>query len=46
MIAPKMFQLDEVDGHSSAVSEDVPADQQEQVSEAAHTCPERAITIF
>jgi ferredoxin len=46
MIAPKMFQLDEVDGHSSPVSEDVPVDQQEQVSEAAHTCPERAITIF
>ena len=46
MIAPKMFQLDEVDGHSSPVSEDVPDDQQEQVSEAAHTCPERAITIF
>ena len=46
MIAPKMFQLDEVDGHSSPVSEDVPDDQQEQVREAAHTCPERAITIF
>ena len=46
MIAPKMFQLDEVDGHSSPVSEDVPGDQQEQVREAAHTCPERAITIF
>jgi ferredoxin len=46
MIAPKMFQLDEVDGHSSPMSEDVPDDQQEQVSEAAHTCPERAITIF
>jgi ferredoxin len=46
MIAPKIFQLDEIDGHSSVVSEDVPADQEEQVSEAAHTCPERAITIF
>ena len=46
MIAPEVFQLDEVDGHSSPVSEDVPDDQQEQVREAAHTCPERAITIF
>ena len=45
MIAPKMFRLDEVDGHSTAVSEDVPADQEERVREAAHTCPERAITI-
>jgi ferredoxin len=46
MIAPKMFQLDEVDGHSSTVSEEVPADQEEQVAEASHTCPERAISIF
>jgi ferredoxin len=45
MIAPKMFQLDEIDGHSSAVSEDVPTDQEEQVSEAAHSCPEQAILI-
>ena len=33
------------DGHSTAVSEDVPVDQEEQVREAAHTCPERAISI-
>ncbi|MEU6372528.1 ferredoxin [Streptomyces sp. NPDC046909] len=46
MTAPKAFQLDEVDGHSSAVSEDVPADQEEDVREAAHSCPERAIQIF
>jgi ferredoxin len=46
MIAPKVFQLDEVDGHSSAVTEEVPADQEEQAREAAHTCPERAISIF
>jgi ferredoxin len=45
MIAPQMFQLDEIDGHSSVASEDVPADQEEQVREAAHTCPERAITV-
>ncbi|MFD3926936.1 ferredoxin [Streptomyces sp. NPDC058614] len=46
MIAPKAFQLDELDGHSSAVSEEVPADQEEAVSEAVHSCPERAISIF
>jgi ferredoxin len=45
MIAPRAFQLDEIDGHSSEVSEAVPADQEEEVSEAAHTCPERAIVI-
>jgi ferredoxin len=46
MIAPKVFQLDDIDGHSSAVGEDVPADQEEQVREAAHSCPEQAIFIF
>jgi ferredoxin len=45
MIAPKVFQLDDIDGHSSAISEDVPADQEDQVREAAHTCPEQAIFI-
>lgn len=46
MIAPKVFQLDDVDGHSSVAMQDVPADLEEQVTEAAHTCPERAITTF
>ena len=46
MTAPKIFQLDEIDGHSSVDSEDVPIDQEENVSEAAHSCPEQAISIF
>jgi ferredoxin len=45
MIAPKAFELDDVDGHSSPVSEDVPADQEEQVREAVQSCPERAISL-
>jgi ferredoxin len=45
MIAPKVFQLNEVDGHSSVITEEVPTDQEEQVSEAAHSCPEQAIAI-
>ncbi|MFF0497355.1 ferredoxin [Nocardia aobensis] len=45
MVAPKSFVLSEIDGHSAAVSEDVPPDQEEQVREAAQSCPERAITI-
>lgn len=45
MIAPKMFELSEIDGHSSPVSEDVPADQEENVREAMRSCPERAIAI-
>jgi ferredoxin len=45
MIAPDSFELDDVDGHASPVSEVVPDDQEEQVAEAAHSCPEQAIVI-
>jgi ferredoxin len=46
MHAPKTFELDEVDGHSSVIDEDVPADQEDEVMEAVRSCPERAIFIF
>lgn len=45
MIAPDSFQLDDVDGHASPTSEIVPADQEDAVREAAHSCPEQAIVI-
>ena len=45
MIAPDMFQLSDIDGSSSPVTEEVPADQIEVVREAAHSCPEQAILI-
>jgi ferredoxin len=45
MIAPDSFELDDVDGHASPVNEVVPADQEDQVAEAAHSCPEQAIVI-
>ena len=45
MIAPDSFVLDDVDGHSTAVNEIVPEDQQDAVREAAHSCPEQAINI-
>ncbi|SON60810.1 Ferredoxin-2 [Mycobacterium simulans] len=45
MIAPDSFQLSDIDGSSSAISEVVPADQQDQVREAAHSCPEQAILV-
>jgi ferredoxin len=45
MIAPDSFQLNDIDGSSSAVNEIVPADQEDQVREAAHSCPEQAIMI-
>jgi ferredoxin len=45
MIAPDSFVLDDIEGHSSAVSEDVPPEQEDAVREAAQSCPEQAITI-
>ncbi len=45
MIAPDMFELSEIDGSSSAVTELVPADQENAVREAAQSCPEQAIII-
>ena len=45
MIAPDCFQLSDIDGSSSAVSEEVPPDQQDRVREAAQSCPEQAILV-
>jgi ferredoxin len=45
MIAPDSFELDDIEGHASAVSEDVPAEHQDAVREAAHSCPEQAILL-
>ena len=46
MKAPEVFELDDVDGHSSVASEDVPAGQEAQVTQAVRSCPERAIATF
>lgn len=45
MIAPDSFELSDIDGTSSPVGEVVPADQEEAVREAVHSCPEQAISI-
>ncbi|HTU73301.1 MAG TPA: ferredoxin [Trebonia sp.] len=46
MIAPEVFQLDDVDGHSTAIIDgEIPADLTEKVREAARSCPEQAISI-
>jgi ferredoxin len=46
MIAPDVFSLDEIDGHSTAIFEgDVPADLEAKAAEAARSCPEQAIVI-
>ncbi|MEU6198607.1 ferredoxin [Streptomyces sp. NPDC047061] len=45
MSAPEIFELNEFDGHSSAVTEEVPAGQEDAVAEAVRSCPERAITV-
>ena len=45
MIAPDSFQLDDIEGHASAISEHVPPDQEDAVREAAQSCPEQAILL-
>ncbi|MER5430004.1 ferredoxin [Streptomyces sp. NPDC002588] len=46
MRAPEIFELSEIDGHSSPVVEEVPEDQEGRVVEAVRSCPERAIGVF
>ena len=45
MIAPESFELDDVDGHAHPVHDEVPEEHQAAVREAAHSCPEQAITV-
>jgi ferredoxin len=45
MTAPDAFELDDVDGHASVVFDVIPTDQEALVREAAHCCPEQAITV-
>jgi ferredoxin len=45
MIAPESFQLSDIDGTSSPVTEEVAPGQEDVVREAAHSCPEQAISI-
>ncbi len=45
MGAPEAFELSEFDGHSTARFDQVPADLEQAVRDAAATCPEQAIVI-
>jgi ferredoxin len=45
MRAPDLFELSDVDGHSSATVTDVPAELQDDAREAADSCPEQAMVI-
>lgn len=45
MVAPALFSLDDIDGHASAVSAQVPAGQEADATAAAQTCPEQAVII-
>jgi ferredoxin len=45
MIAPEAFELDDIEGHSSAVFDEVPPGLEDKVREAAQSCPECAIFV-
>ncbi|WKX15415.1 MULTISPECIES: ferredoxin [Streptomyces] len=46
MRAPEVFELSDIDGHSSPVAEEVPEEQQDRVIDAVRSCPERAISVI
>jgi ferredoxin len=47
MIAPDLFQLDDIDGHSTVITDgDVPADLEAKAAEAVRSCPEQAILVI
>jgi ferredoxin len=46
MIAPDLFTLDDVDGHSAAIDGEVPADLEAKAAEAIRSCPEQAISVI
>lgn len=45
MIAPEVFELDDIDGHAHVRDEHVPSEFWQQVRDAARSCPEQAIVI-
>lgn len=45
MLAPEVFELDDIDGHAHARDETVSGELGQQVREAARSCPEQAITV-
>jgi ferredoxin len=46
MVAPQLFTLDDLDGHSSAVDSEVPAGLEGKAAEAIRTCPEQAVSVI
>ena len=46
MLAPQLFQLDDIDGHAKAVDGEIPADLEDKAHEAIRSCPEQAISII
>jgi ferredoxin len=45
MRAPSIFTLSDIDGHATAITGEVPADQEDAVREAVGSCPEQAIAL-
>jgi ferredoxin len=45
MRAPELFELSDIDGHSTALVDEVPDGQEEYALDAFQSCPEQAIVI-
>ena len=46
MKAPDVFELSDMDGHSTAIEGEVPVHLEADVQEAIKSCPEQAISII
>jgi ferredoxin len=46
MRAPSLFTLDDIDGHSTAIEGDIPAELEDEAMEAVNSCPEQAIEVL
>jgi ferredoxin len=46
MRAHNLFQLSEIDGHSTAIEGEVPAGEEAAAHDAINSCPEQAIYVL
>lgn len=46
LYCPRVFALNDEDGHGYVLAEDVPAELEDAVDKARQSCPEDAIEIF
>lgn len=44
--AGELFELSDVDGHATAIADEVPSDLEDDALDAVASCPEQAISVL